>query len=555
MADVFRLPESWLVFADAAGPVLNIPPSLRWLLATVLGGYLLLMLGISIYAKGKVETEEDFLVAGRRLGVFLAWGSLIATWFGAATMSGSAGAAREEGLRGVILDPFACSATLVLAGLFFAGPLWRMKLLTVGDFYRQTYGQATEVLCSILIIPAYFGWVAAQFKALGIVQEVYFGIPLEWGIVVGFLITLVYTSVGGMWSVTLTDTLQIVIAFAGLICLGYVTFSAFGEGSAVGGVNKMVTELPPDFLTLLPAMSVGGVLVWSGTFCSGFFGCIPGQDLLQRVFSANSARTASLACLISGVTYLMFGLIPVSMGLLSSLTDPILPTEGRDQVLQYMASKYLSPVMAVIFVVSFVSIVMSTACSAVLAPATVLGHNVLSRFAAFRGHGLLIERSCVLMVSLGGLVLAFYGKSIMDLLDLNLSLLLSALFVPLVMGLYGRPRSHWSGILPMVCGLSAFLGRYFWEAVVWPIPAEIAAKGTEYYDWLPEAVRAASGSVLLKHVAWVGAVIPADLYGLGCSFLGYFIGQFIGRANPPLNDTIRQRAFDGRHDVGASATT
>jgi hypothetical protein len=61
-------------------------------------------------------------------------------------------------------------------------------------------------------------------------------------------------------------------------------------------------------------------------------------------------------------------------------------------VLQLMASKYLSPVMAVIFVVPFVSIVMSTACSAVLAPATELGHNVLSRFAVFRGHGLLIER-------------------------------------------------------------------------------------------------------------------------------------------------------------------
>jgi Na+/proline symporter len=295
LAEALRLTELPLVFAEATGPVLNIPASLRWLLAMVLGGYMLLMLGISIYAKGKVETEEDFLVAGRRLGLFLAWGSLIATWFGAAAMSGAAGAAREEGFRGVILDPIACSATLVLAGLCFAAPLWRMKLLTVGDFFRETYGQGAEVICSILIIPAYFGWVAAQFKALGIVQEVYFGIPLEWGIVIGFLITLVYTSVGGMWSVTLTDTLQIVIAFAGLLCLGHVTFSTFGEGSAVGGVNRMVNELPPDFLTLLPIMTTAGVLGWTGTFCSGFFGCIPGQDLLQRVFSANSARTASLA--------------------------------------------------------------------------------------------------------------------------------------------------------------------------------------------------------------------------------------------------------------------
>ena len=146
------------------------------LLAIALGAYALVLLALSVYASGKVENEEDYLVAGRRLPLWLAWGTLLATWFGAATMLGAAEAARTEGARGTLLDPFASGMALIVAGLFFAKPLWNMKLATMGDFYGRVYGPRAELVASIILVPGYFGWVAAQYVALGSMQQAFFGI-------------------------------------------------------------------------------------------------------------------------------------------------------------------------------------------------------------------------------------------------------------------------------------------------------------------------------------------------------------------------------------------
>jgi hypothetical protein len=141
------------LFAQGDLPTLSLDPATIRLLAWAIGGYVLFLLAISIYATGKVKDEADYVVAGRRLPLFLAWGTLIATWFGAAAMFAAAGAAREEGLLGVVLDPFACAGTLVLAGVFFARPLWRMELYTMADFYRVKYGKAAEIVGACIQVP------------------------------------------------------------------------------------------------------------------------------------------------------------------------------------------------------------------------------------------------------------------------------------------------------------------------------------------------------------------------------------------------------------------
>ena len=89
---------------------IDLSPAAKSLLAVALCGYVIFLLAISIFASRRVETEADYLVAGRRLPLFLAWGTLIATWFGAATMFAAAGAVREDGLLGVILDPLPAPA-------------------------------------------------------------------------------------------------------------------------------------------------------------------------------------------------------------------------------------------------------------------------------------------------------------------------------------------------------------------------------------------------------------------------------------------------------------
>jgi solute:Na+ symporter, SSS family len=510
---------------------LQLTPAMRWLLGGALLAYLGVLSVLSIIATRKVNTEEDYLVAGRKLPLFLCWGTLIATWFGAATMTAASESAREEGLLGVILDPFACAATLVYAGLMFAGPMWRMKLLTTSDFYRRTYGSTAELVGACIQVPAYFGWIALQYKAIGGMLAVYFGIPVEWGIVIACGVTLSYTMIGGMWSVTLTDTLQISLAFFGLLLLAYSAYSQFGGGSAFAGIDRLLTETDPQYLTLIPPAAAAAILATTGAWATGLFGNIPGQDLQQRIFSAKDSKTASRACILAGILYLCFGMIPVSLGLISQHVA----AEAEGDILQIMAAKYLTPAMAVIFVVSFTSVVVSTSTSAVLAPATILSHNILGRFAFFRGRGLVLDRLCVFLISMGGLSLAFTGQSKMELLDLALSMQLVALYIPLHMGLYGRPRSQWCALLPMILGISFFLARWLPENVFLAAPLDFDG---EYGDYV----------ATLVSPAWQGLtrdlfLMPDSLYGLLASLIGYLIAQAIFHKREPINDQTLKDAW------------
>ena len=131
----------------------------------------------------------------------------------------------QEGLGGVVADPFGSSLCLVLVGLFFARKLYRMNLLTIGDYYRQRFGRTVEVLVTLGIVVSYLGWVAAQIKALGLVFSVVSGgfISVEAGMLIGAGSVLIYTLMGGMWSVAITDFLQMIIIVVGLT----LTFGAF----------------------------------------------------------------------------------------------------------------------------------------------------------------------------------------------------------------------------------------------------------------------------------------------------------------------------------------
>lgn len=571
------------------------------ILAISLITYLAILFVISLLASRRVHTEADFLVAGRRLGLFLCWGSLIATWFGASTMIGSASAARAEGMRGTVLEPWACSFTLVIAGIFYAPKLWRMKLLTSGDFYRRVYGPKAELILSCVQIPGDFGWIAGQFLSLAAIQHAYFGIHENWGILIAFAITLIYTMIGGMWSVTVTDTVQIVIAFAGLMVLAAASFAAFGAIDSVSattldqiksGASRVWNETPADDLTLRPPLDATAsfLFVYLGAWATGLFGNLPGQDLQQRMFSAKSSQTARWACVLAGVFYLLFGLIPVALGLMSRLELPVDQTVVDVNILIYLAGKNMGVYLAVIFVVTFVSILTATACSAILAPANLLGHNILGRIPSLRAKKLATERFSVLVISLGAVLVAYSGESILDLLDLTLSIALVALFIPLTMGLYGRPRGELSAILAAVCGLTLFAARTIPEKFFLPVPASLGARATVQvhfnqlkqsmtpddknstdriraniseaqqlartdmqrtlseivgsdsageltnryfesgFDWstyMDLRFREWKFSPAFRSILSTLVAISADFYGLGASLAGYFVGQLV----------------------------
>lgn len=488
------------LFAQGDVPTFVLDPAVSRLLALALTGYGLFLLAVSVYAARKVRTEADYLVAGRGLPLALVCATLVATWFDAATMFAASGAAREVGLLGVVLTPFASAGGLVLAGIFFARPLWKLKLFTMADFYRRTYGPTAELVGAGIQVPAYFSWVALQYLALARILELYFGLPVTIGILLVAAVTLVYTLAGGLWSVVFTDTVQIVVAVGGLLVLTVATLSdeRLGDGDPLRGLAAVFTRVAathPDHLRLVPAHASPAVLLgWLAAWATGLFGNLPVQDLQQRVFAARTAGTAAAACILAGILYLAFAMLPVTLGLASLVTHP----GGALDPVGFLAGQYLSPGMLVVFVVAVMSIVISSATSAVLAPATILGHNLLARLPLFGGRPLLRDRICVGFVSLGGVGMAMGGTSLMQLLDVSLSIQLSALFVPLVMGVYGRPRGQLPAVLSMLLGLAAWLAAFSIEHVEGLVPGSV-------FD--------------------VATTVPAVFWGLAAGIVGYALGQ------------------------------
>ena len=188
------------------------------MLLTLVIAYLLVTIAIGLWAGRRVKNTADFAIAGRHLPLVMIITTTFATWFGSETVLGIPAKFVQGGLNGVVEDPFGAGTSLILVGLFFASKLYKMTLLTISDYYRERYGRVVEVVCSLVIILSYLGWVSAQVTALGLVFNLLsagaISVPL--GMVLGTASILAYTLFGGMWSVAVTDFIQMIILVLGL---------------------------------------------------------------------------------------------------------------------------------------------------------------------------------------------------------------------------------------------------------------------------------------------------------------------------------------------------
>ncbi|HXG38897.1 MAG TPA: sodium:solute symporter, partial [Bacteroidota bacterium] len=155
--------------------------------------YILLQLALGYVVSRSIRTENDYLLAGRKLGYVLATFSMFATWFGAESCIGTAGAAYSEGLAGVTSDPFGYAICLLVMGLFFAVPLWKMKLTTIADFFRIRFSVSTERVIAVIMIPTSLLWAAAQIRAFGLVLSASSELEVSVAISVAAAVVVAYT--------------------------------------------------------------------------------------------------------------------------------------------------------------------------------------------------------------------------------------------------------------------------------------------------------------------------------------------------------------------------
>jgi Na+/proline symporter len=481
--------------------------------------YLTVSIGIGLYAATRVHTAKDFAVAGRHLPLPVVTATVFATWFGAEAVFGVSATFVKEGLRGVVADPFGASMCLIIAGFFFAHKLYKLNILTLGDYFRLRYNRTVEVLTTICIVAAYLGWVAAQIKALGLIFSVITdgAISETAGMFLGTAIVLTYTTLGGMLSVAILDFVQMGVIMGGMLFIAWFISGNTGgvmpviEHAAAAGKFEFFPEADPwKWLTFL------------GAWITMMLGSVPQQDVFQRITSARTAKIAIWGSVIGAITYFCFCFVPMFIAYSATLIDPATFNEmvqtDHQRVLPTLVLTRTPLFAQVIFFGAVLAAIMSCSSATLLAPSVAFSENILRGFFPGMGDHAFLRLMRITIVCFACIVLGFAlwsNASIFKMVENAYKVTLAGAFVPLFAGAFWK-RATTQGALAAIFG-----GLASW--------------------------------ILVEVLVGEESLVPPQLIGLGVSMLGMAAGsllpQWVGHATPAedIHAALHHRAAAETH--------
>jgi Na+/proline symporter len=481
--------------------------------------YLLASIAIGLFAATRVHNAKDFAVAGRSLPLPVVTATVFATWFGAEAIFGVSATFVQDGLNGVVADPFGASMCLVIAGIFYGTKIYKLNVLTLGDFFRMRYNRTVEILTTLCIVVSYLGWVSAQIKALGLVFNVVTdgAISQETGMVLGTAIVLTYTTFGGMFSVAILDFVQMVVVMGGMLFIGYLV------SGMTGGVDVVVAHASAaGKLDFFPSGNWVEWLAFIAAWMTMMLGSIPQQDVFQRITSAKSARVAIWASILGGTLYFCFTFVPMFIAYAATLINPeqfnaLIETDSQ-LVLPTLVMQHTPVFAQAIFFGAVLAAIMACSSATLLAPSVSFSENILRNiFPEVDDRGLL-RMMRITMVCFAGLVLLFALNSestIFEMVENAYKITLAGAFVPLFFGAYWSRATTQGALTACIGGVGSWL--------------------------------------IIELLVGEASLVPPQLIGLGVSILGMIVGsllpQRIGRPTPheDIHHALHHRAAAETH--------
>lgn len=456
--------------------------------------YLAISIGIGLIAAMRVKSAKDYAVAGRHLPLPVVMATVFATWFGAEAVFGVSATFVTEGLNGVAADPFGSSMCLIIAGFFFSSKLYKLNIITLGDFYRMRYNRTVEVLTTIAIVISYLGWVAAQIKALGLIFNMISNgaVSEEAGMILGTAIVLTYTTLGGMLSVAVLDFVQMVVVIGGLLYIGSIV------SGMTGGVAPVIEHASAaGKLDFFPKGS--DIWVWI-TFLGGWMtmmlGSIPQQDVFQRITSAKSAKVALWGSILGASVYFCFTFVPMFIAYAATLIDPAffgkLVVEDSQKVLPTLVLQHTPVLAQAIFFGAVLSAIMSCSSATLLAPSVSFAENIVRGYIPHLGDKgfLRVMRICLVVFGLTVLTYALNSNhSIFGMVESAYKITLAGAFVPLFFGAFWKKATSQGALAAIIGGITTW--------------------------------------ILIEVLVGEESLVPAQLVGLGVSAIGMVVGSLI----------------------------
>jgi Na+/proline symporter len=428
-----------------------------------IGAYLALQLGIGVWIARRIRNESDYLLAGRSLGYTFATFSIFATWFGSETVVGSAGNAFRGGVSLANAEPFGYGLCLVLMGIVFASPLWRRRLTTLADLFRQRYSVTVERLAAVILIPGSILWAAAQIRSFGyVVSAAAPSIPVNAAIGAAAVFTLLYTVFGGLLADVIHDLFQGITISVGLIVVLAGVLMRLHQS---GGIAPVLGDVGP--IALLP--SGGGIGFWdiAEEWAIPVCGSVIATELVGRIIATRTPDVARRSSIMAGVLYMAIGTIPLMIGLLGQHVVPTL--SEPEQVIPAVAHALLPTIFFAIFAGALVSAILSTVDSTLLVSSGLMSHNLVVPLLRVTNERtkVRIARTGVLVFGALAYVQAIRAEGVFELVENASAFGSSGTLVAVCFGLFTSMGGPLAAMSTLAIGVTSYLAASF-IGYAWP---------------------------------------------------------------------------------------
>lgn len=327
-------------------------------------GYLIAMLAFGFWGKSRTKDSADFLVAGRRLGPVFYTGTMAAVVLGGASTVGGVGLGYKWGISGMWLV-VAIAVGLLALSLLFAGPIQRLRVYTVAQMLSLRYGVDATSASGIVMVAYTLMLSVTSTIAYATVFNVLFGTGRTASVIIGGAVVMLYSAIGGMWSITLTDMVQFILKTIGVFLL-LLPFTWHKAGGLDG-----IRERAGDAVFSMTAIGTDTIITF---FVVYSFGMLIGQDIWQRVFTARSPQVAKWGGTAAAVYCFFYGIAGALIGMAASTFLP--DVQAKDDVYAQIAEAILPVGISGLVLAAAVAAMMSTASGALIATATVARTDV-----------------------------------------------------------------------------------------------------------------------------------------------------------------------------------
>lgn len=415
--------------------------------------YLLFMLFIGWYSSKKISNNTDFMVAGRRLGPFLMAGTLAATEIG----GGSSLGVVQQGMQnhGISASWYIITMGFAFVILTFLAPKFRAsEVKTVPEFFRRRYGKGAGIVTAIIMLIPLVGLTEGQFVASATILSTMLGIGYKPAIIIVSVVVISYSVMGGLWSVTMTDFIQVF-----LIVFGMIIAVPFALGEA-GGWANVVANVPPETFNMFKGYTPMAVLSLTIMYVATF---TVGQEAVSRYYAARDGKAAVQGSIIAAVINFIFAFVPAILGIitLALMNMGIFSSEEFAQV----GARYALPVLAVrtmpaiicgLLFAGIISATMSSSDSDLLGAGSIFANDIYKAVIKPEASSKEVMRVTQIVMVISGLiamgVALFNTTSIIKILTFCFTLRAAGTFFPYVLGHYWKKCSEAGTIASLIAG-------------------------------------------------------------------------------------------------------